>query len=83
MNTSDSEEDIYNERTALVQSESPVVPSYRPDPGLNPEQQSKRVRVRIRLAQQGPESPEGLSGRLSATTTPTSELLTVAAILDQ
>ncbi|XP_037545571.1 presenilin-2 [Nematolebias whitei] len=42
MNTSDSEEDVYNERTALVQSESPVVPSYRPDPGLNPEQQSKR-----------------------------------------
>ncbi|XP_051559182.1 presenilin-2-like [Myxocyprinus asiaticus] len=28
MNTSDSEEDSYNERSALVQSESPTIPSY-------------------------------------------------------
>ncbi|XP_051561147.1 presenilin-2 [Myxocyprinus asiaticus] len=31
MNTSDSEEDSYNERSALVQSESPTVPSYNQD----------------------------------------------------
>ncbi|XP_054635361.1 presenilin-2 isoform X2 [Dunckerocampus dactyliophorus] len=31
MNVSDSEDDIYTERTALVQSENPVVPSYIPD----------------------------------------------------
>ncbi|XP_070684476.1 presenilin-2 [Pempheris klunzingeri] len=36
MNASDSDEDSYNERTALVQSENPVVPSYRPDPDLSP-----------------------------------------------
>lgn len=30
MNASDSDDEIYNERTALVQSESPVVPSYQP-----------------------------------------------------
>lgn len=36
MNTSDSEEDSYNERSALVPSENPVVPSYRPDPDLSP-----------------------------------------------
>ncbi|KAF7216577.1 presenilin-2 isoform X1 [Nothobranchius furzeri] len=33
MNASDSDEDIYNERTALVQSENPPVPFYRPDSG--------------------------------------------------
>ncbi|KAF0036972.1 hypothetical protein F2P81_009846 [Scophthalmus maximus] len=31
MNASDSDEDVYNERTALVPSETPAVPSYRPD----------------------------------------------------
>ncbi|XP_029386759.1 presenilin-2 [Echeneis naucrates] len=31
MNASDSDEDFYTERTALVPSENPVVPSYRPD----------------------------------------------------
>nr|XP_057931210.1 presenilin-2 [Doryrhamphus excisus] len=31
MNLSDSEDDVYTERTALVQSENPVVPSYIPD----------------------------------------------------
>ncbi|XP_061579611.1 presenilin-2 isoform X2 [Cololabis saira] len=36
MNTSDSEEDVYNERSALVQSESPAVPSYTPDSDLSP-----------------------------------------------
>ncbi|XP_040041468.2 presenilin-2 [Gasterosteus aculeatus] len=36
MNASDSEEDSYDERTALVPSENPVLPSYRPEPDLNP-----------------------------------------------
>lgn len=36
MNTSDSEEDCYNERSALVPSENPVVPSYRPGPDQSP-----------------------------------------------
>uniref|UniRef100_A0A3Q3SM07 Presenilin n=1 Tax=Mastacembelus armatus TaxID=205130 RepID=A0A3Q3SM07_9TELE len=36
MNASDTDDDFYNERTALVPSESPVVPSYRPDPDLTP-----------------------------------------------
>ena len=34
MNTSDSDEDSYNERSALVPSEKPVVPSYMPSPDL-------------------------------------------------
>uniref|UniRef100_A0A3B4ZKZ9 Presenilin n=1 Tax=Stegastes partitus TaxID=144197 RepID=A0A3B4ZKZ9_9TELE len=47
MNASDSDDDIYNERTALVPSENPVLPSYRPDsdtslPGDSP---TKRVNV--------------------------------------
>ncbi|KAM9857178.1 presenilin-2 isoform 1-T2 [Aulostomus maculatus] len=36
MNASDSEEDFYTERTALVPSENPAVPSYRPDTDLDP-----------------------------------------------
>nr|AAH65382.1 Presenilin2 [Danio rerio] len=35
MNTSDSEEDSYNERSALVQSESPTVPSYNQDNAMS------------------------------------------------
>ncbi|XP_005748647.1 presenilin-2 [Pundamilia nyererei] len=36
MNASDSDEDIYNERSALVRSESPALPSYIPDSDLTP-----------------------------------------------
>lgn len=44
MNTSDSEEDVCNERTALVQSQSPSVPNYNREPGLNPQDgEPKRV----------------------------------------
>lgn len=32
MNTSDSEDDSFTERSALVPSENPLVPSYRPGP---------------------------------------------------
>lgn len=46
MNASDSDDDSYNERSALVPSENPVVPSYRPDPEVSPPGSllSKRVR---------------------------------------
>ncbi len=49
MNASDSEDDFYNERSALVPSENPVVPSYRPDSDLKPPNHtpSKRVFVFI------------------------------------
>lgn len=34
MSASDSDDDSYNERSALVPSENPVVPSYMPDSDL-------------------------------------------------
>lgn len=34
MSASDSDDDSYNERSALVPSENPVVPSYTPDSDL-------------------------------------------------
>ncbi|XP_037830884.1 presenilin-2 [Kryptolebias marmoratus] len=60
MNTSDSDEDAYNERTALVQSESPVVPSYRPDPGPGPAEESKGAGIsrRSRPGVDGGESDQ-------------------------
>lgn len=47
MNTSDSEEESYNERTALVASEIPPVPSYleEPDQPLPSDMEPKRVGV--------------------------------------
>ncbi|XP_041839724.1 presenilin-2 isoform X2 [Melanotaenia boesemani] len=45
MNASDSDEDIYTERTALVQSENPPVPSYRPDSDLSPPEDMPTKRV--------------------------------------
>lgn len=45
MNTSDSEEEVCNERTALVQSQSPSVPNYNRDPGLNPHPDGEPKRV--------------------------------------
>nr|XP_040041467.1 presenilin-2 isoform X1 [Gasterosteus aculeatus aculeatus] len=49
MNASDSEEDSYDERTALVPSENPVLPSYRPEPDLNPplDPPTKRVKFGV------------------------------------
>lgn len=49
MSASDSDEDSYNERTALVPSENPVVPSYRPDPDLTPPNDTPSKRVKIRF----------------------------------
>uniref|UniRef100_A0A667WFA1 Presenilin n=1 Tax=Myripristis murdjan TaxID=586833 RepID=A0A667WFA1_9TELE len=43
MNASDSEEDCYNERTALVQAENPALPSYRPEPDPRPAGQCEYV----------------------------------------
>lgn len=36
MSASDSDEELYNERSALVPAENPAVPSYRPDSDLSP-----------------------------------------------
>lgn len=35
MSASDSDDDSYTERSALVPSENPVVPTYAPDPDLD------------------------------------------------
>ncbi|XP_043968976.1 presenilin-2 isoform X1 [Gambusia affinis] len=40
MSVSDSDEELYNERTALVPAQNPPVPSYRPDPELSPTEDS-------------------------------------------
>lgn len=50
MNASDSDDDSYNERTALVPSENPVVPSYKEDPDLHApnDAPSKRVNLVVR-----------------------------------
>lgn len=36
MSTSNSDEELYNERSALVPAENPAIPSYRPDSDLSP-----------------------------------------------
>ncbi|KAG7214227.1 hypothetical protein INR49_023252 [Caranx melampygus] len=56
MNTSDSDEDLYNERTALVPSENPALPSYRPDPHLTP------LRTRHPKGRAGPAAVDGGGG---------------------
>lgn len=58
MNASDSDEDIYNERTALVPSENPALPSYRPDSdgGLQSDSPTKRTAVSRRA---GPAAVDG------------------------
>ncbi len=45
MNTSDSEEDSYNERSALVESESPTIPSYNQDHDMSLPQETDTKRV--------------------------------------
>ncbi|KAK5873306.1 hypothetical protein PBY51_018357 [Eleginops maclovinus] len=59
MNVSDSEEDSYNERTALVVSESPPLPSYRPEPDPPNDSPTKRPGLSRRS---GP--PQGVSEEL-------------------
>lgn len=46
MNTSDSEEDSYNERSALVQCESPTIPSYNQDHDMSLPQETDTKRGR-------------------------------------
>lgn len=45
MNSLDSDEDSYNERSALVPSENPVVQSYRPGPDGSPPTTSHSKKV--------------------------------------
>lgn len=58
MNVSDSDEDIYNERTALVPSENPVLPSYRPDSdvGLQSDSPTRRPAA---VRRTGPAAVDG------------------------
>lgn len=58
MNVSDSEDDCYNERTALVPSENPTVPSYSPDLDNHHESPSRRGVSR----RAGPDSASSLDG---------------------
>lgn len=58
MNVSDSEDDCYNERTALVPSENPTLPSYSPD--LDNHHESPTRRGVSRRA--GPDSASSLDG---------------------
>lgn len=47
MNSSDSEEDSYNERSALVQSESPTLPSYNQDHDMSLPEETDTKRVSV------------------------------------
>lgn len=58
MNVSDSEDDCYNERTALVPSENPTVPSYSPDLDNHHESPSRRGVSR----RPAPDSASSLDG---------------------
>ncbi|XP_040001253.1 presenilin-2 isoform X2 [Xiphias gladius] len=63
MSASDSDEDLYNERTALVPSENPVVPSYRPDQDLTPPNDTPTKRVKPGASRRaGPAAGDGGSG---------------------
>lgn len=59
MNVSDSEDDCYNERSALVPSENPTVPLYSPDLDNHHESPTRRG-VSSRRA--GPDSASSLDG---------------------
>ncbi|XP_061737164.1 presenilin-2 [Nerophis ophidion] len=49
MNVSDSEDDAYTERTALVPSESPAVPSYRPEQDGPPKREEEEEEEELTL----------------------------------
>lgn len=49
MSASDSDDDSYTERSALVPSENPVVPTYAPDPDLDATASPPPKQVRTRL----------------------------------
>uniref|UniRef100_UPI0037E76F97 presenilin-2 n=1 Tax=Semicossyphus pulcher TaxID=241346 RepID=UPI0037E76F97 len=61
MNASDSDEDSYNERTALVPAENPTVPSYSPDPDVTPPNDTPTKRPAV-TRRNGPTAADGSSG---------------------
>ncbi|XP_074549178.1 presenilin-2 [Halichoeres trimaculatus] len=63
MNASDTDEDSYNERTALVPSENPTIQSYSPDPDHTPPNSSPVKKPQVsRRAGPAAESGGGGSG---------------------
>ncbi|CAN9509993.1 unnamed protein product [Ophioblennius macclurei] len=62
MNASDSDDDVYNERTALVPSESPVVPSYRPEDDLAAPEATSNKRVKAGASRRSSSAPIDGSG---------------------
>ncbi|KAJ0033720.1 hypothetical protein NQD34_000827 [Periophthalmus magnuspinnatus] len=63
MNVSDSEDDCYNERTALVPSENPTLPTYSPDLSNHHDSPSRHRGVSRR---EGPDSASSLDGEQEA-----------------
>lgn len=64
MSASDSDDDSYNERSALVPSENPVVPTYAPDPDLDTTASPPPKQVRTRLLRQARLPAEPLTSHL-------------------
>lgn len=64
MNASDTDEDSYNERTALVPSENPTVPSYSPEPDHTPPNSSPTKRPQV-SRRAGPAPADGGRGGAS------------------
>ncbi|XP_058496071.1 presenilin-2 [Solea solea] len=63
MSASDSEDDFYNERTALVPAENPAVPSYRPDLDSTPTEDSPPLRPKpVASGRAAPVSVDGSGG---------------------
>ncbi|XP_030589245.1 presenilin-2 [Archocentrus centrarchus] len=63
MNASDSEDDIYTERSALVQSETPALPSYIPDSDLSPPNGMPTKRLKAGVSRSaGAAAADGASG---------------------
>uniref|UniRef100_A0A672LIR6 Presenilin-2 n=1 Tax=Sinocyclocheilus grahami TaxID=75366 RepID=A0A672LIR6_SINGR len=58
MNTSDSEEDSYNERSSLVQCESPTIPSYNQDHDMSLPQETDTKRRRPVSSASTPDGEE-------------------------
>ncbi|KAL2086501.1 hypothetical protein ACEWY4_017560 [Coilia grayii] len=73
MNTSDSEEEVCNERTALVQSQSPPLPNYHEEPDLNHPQDAEPKRRRA-SRESGQSGRAAQGGRESSTETEEEEL---------
>ncbi|XP_029950933.1 presenilin-2 [Salarias fasciatus] len=62
MNASDSDDEVYNERTALVQSESPVVPSYQPEDNLAAPETTPNKRMKTGVTRRSSSAPIEGSG---------------------